>query len=150
MDGVDVFLDTGVMFRALGYFGRARERAATELLDICKATGCRLKAFDHNVSEVVEGLLAVASRLHAGANAFGPIVSYAIEEGLEATDLIEASQRVPDDLKKVGVEIVEPPSVDKETSINETMLEWRVEVDVKQNSQIARVRDVRSLSAIYR
>jgi hypothetical protein len=113
MDGVDVFLDTGVMFRALGYFGRTRERAALELVDICKATGARLKAFDHNVNEVIDGLLAVAGRLYS-PTAYGPIVGYAIEEGLTASDLIEASQRIPDDLGRLGVTIIEPPPIEKE------------------------------------
>ena len=150
MEGVSVYFDTGVLFRALGYFGRVRENAAIEFLDICKATGCTLKVFDHTVDEIVDGLIAVASRLHAGSFAFGPIVSYAIEQGISGADLIEASQRVTDELIGLGITIVAAPPIDREMSVDEINLEWQIETDVKQNNPTARVRDVKSLTAIYR
>jgi hypothetical protein len=150
MEGVSVFLDTGIIFRVLGYFGRIHHKAGLELLDICKATGCALKAFEHSVDEVTEGLLSVASRLHAGSNAYGPIVAFAVEQGYSAADLVEASQRVASELADLAVEVVSAPPIEESTSINEVQLEWQIETDVKQNNPTARARDVKSLAGIYR
>jgi hypothetical protein len=149
MADVKVFLDTGILFRCLGYFGSAFERPAQEMLDIFRATGCKLHTFEHNVDEVVEGLHAVAQRLSTGG-AYGPIVTYALENGLDRLGLIELAAALPGRLADDGIVVTALPPRSNELTIDELLLDWRVETDVKQNNPTARRRDVDSLAAIYR
>lgn len=89
MDDVSVYLDVGVLFRACGFFGARHEAAALELLDMARRTGCKLKTFQHTSDEMSEGIAAVASSIQRNpSGAYGPIVTYALENGLTAADLL--------------------------------------------------------------
>ena len=149
MTGVKVFLDTGVIFRVLGYFGDGFQKPAEEMVEILKATGCDLCTFEHTVDEVAEGLRAVSTRLYSGG-AFGPIMKFVLQNGISRVDLLEAAANVPREIEKYGVKILNVPERTVELNINETALDWQIETDVKQNNPIARRRDVDSLAGIYR
>jgi hypothetical protein len=45
MDKVDVYFDTPLLVRILGYARDELNKGAIKLLDMCKATGCRLRIF---------------------------------------------------------------------------------------------------------
>ena len=150
MDSVSVYLDTGILFRALGHFGPLFEDSAREFLGLCKGAGCRLMAFRHNVEEVQEGLQAIAGRLYAGSGAFGPVVRNSSEMGYSAGDLLEAAANVEEQLDDLDIEVGETPEHEIELTIDELALEYRIETDVKQDNPIARRRDVNSLTSIFR
>ena len=56
--GLTVFLDTGILLRALGYAGTTERLVATESLGLIRAAAARLGAFEGTVHEV-EGVLRV-------------------------------------------------------------------------------------------
>ena len=56
--GLNVFLDTGVLLRALGYAGLVEQQVAVESLSLIRAAGARLLAFERTVNEV-ETILGV-------------------------------------------------------------------------------------------
>ena len=58
LQGLRVFVDTGVLLRALGYGGETEQQAACEALKLIGAVGARLYAFERTVNEV-EGILNV-------------------------------------------------------------------------------------------
>lgn len=61
LHGLTVFVDTGVLLRALGYAGATEQHAATESLRLIHAAGARLRAFERTVNET-EGVLRVYER----------------------------------------------------------------------------------------
>ena len=56
--GLNVFLDTGVLLRAFGYMGLVEQEVAVESLNLIRAAGARLLAFERTVNEV-ETILGV-------------------------------------------------------------------------------------------
>ena len=56
--GLTVFVDTGVLLRALGYAGATEQHAATESLRLIHAAGARLRVFERTANEI-EGILRV-------------------------------------------------------------------------------------------
>lgn len=62
-----VFVDTGVLLRALGYAGPTEQRSAAESLSIIHAAGAKLRVFERTVNEI-EGVLKAYER-HLGSSA---------------------------------------------------------------------------------
>lgn len=151
MSAVDVFLDVGILFRAAGYFGDKHSPAALEFIKMCKDTGCRLKTFRHTADEMAEGIAAVADLLRMRpSSAHGPVVSYAMENGLTAADLLREASESDDRIIDLGISIVDKPPYDQPLNIDELDLDYRIETDVRQDNPIARKRDVDSLASIFR
>jgi hypothetical protein len=154
MKDVAVYLDTGILFRALGWldrFGESTFQSGTrEILEMARRTGCQLRAFDHTVEEMKEALYAISARLYSTSGAFGPMLDHIITHGLSPSDLVERAGDLEHGLKEIRVDMVESPPYRPEITIDEKALEWQIEVDVKQESFRARLRDVESLSAIVR
>lgn len=151
MSAVDVYLDVGILFRAGGYFGDMHSPAALEFIKMCKDTGCRLKTFRHTADEMTEGISAVADLLRIRPSlAHGPIVSYAMENGLAPADLIREASESDERIKELGISIVEKPAYDLPLNIDELDLDYRIETDVRQDNPVARKRDVDSLASVFR
>lgn len=151
MARVDVYLDTSIMLRILGYFGSLNGKAAAEFLEVCQATGCRMCMFEHTFDECVEGILAVAGRLQGrSATAYGPLVGFALENGLDASDLIGAAARLRQEIASNGIDIKFHPPHSEELGLDERMLEKAIETEVKQSSHVARLRDLDSLASTFR
>lgn len=58
LSALTVYLDSGVLLRALGCAGSAELHAATEALALLRAAGARLRAFDGTIREI-ENILRV-------------------------------------------------------------------------------------------
>ena len=69
LKGLTVFIDTGVLLRALGYAGPKEQQAATESLGLIRAAGARLKVFEPTVEEVRSILRIYEERLGSSAGA---------------------------------------------------------------------------------
>jgi len=61
LSALTVYVDSGVLLRALGYAGSAELHATTEALALLRAAGARLRAFDDTVTEI-ESILRVYER----------------------------------------------------------------------------------------
>ena len=58
LDGLTVYIDSGILLRALGYAGPTERQATTEALGLIRAAGARLRAFERTVHEA-ENILRV-------------------------------------------------------------------------------------------
>jgi len=151
MAKVDVYLDTPVVLKLLGFFGLRNVASASEFKEMCISTGCQLCIFEHTVDECVEGILGVARRLRPGSeSAFGPIVAYALEEGLDASDLISRATGIRKEIEDNGIFIKPTPDQAPALTIDERDLDAQLEREVQQTNEFARQRDIASLTAIYR
>jgi pimeloyl-ACP methyl ester carboxylesterase len=155
MENVEVYLDTPILIRVLGY-GRAElNQAASELLAMCAATGCKLRAFVHTVEElqrIIRNSAAIISeRWNFDRRDFGrDIIAYAMEKGLDPPELIELAANIPSSVTGAGIEIIEPAKLTIELSIDERELEEALKEQLVNQTSVARVTDISSLSAIYR
>ena len=148
MEQVSIYLDTGVVFRAFGFLGVEREEAAGELLSMMKETGCRLNVFEHTLNEMQESIYAVAERL--GTKAYGPLVNWSIENSKDSSDLLEIADSLSENLAEIGINVVDRPRIREELTLDENKLDWQIESEVKQDNQTARLRDIDSLTSIFR
>ena len=139
-----VYLDTMILSRAFGFLGPFHQESTVELLKMAHDLGYPLKAFDHTVDELQEIILAASSGFS------GPMLEYALSNGLEASDLIELSQEIPILCQQAGIEIVAKPDFSEQLGLDEIELESQIEHVVKQANPRARQRDVDSLTSIFR
>jgi hypothetical protein len=150
MDGVSVYFDTRFVMRALGFGQDQLTQASRELVHLCKATGCSLGVFDHNVEEIRRVIRTVADRLVRGLPIDGDIASYASDHGFEPEDLIELAATIDEKIASVGFSISEAPPYEEALGIDEVGMERQLRTDLQQASGDAVVTDIRSLSSIYR
>ena len=107
LKGLTVFVDTGVLLRALGYAGPTEAQAATEALNLIHAAGARLKAFDRTVNEV-EGILRVYERKLGSSASSKSLHSTPLTHhflGIRATpsDIRQAILLLKTNLEKLGI-----------------------------------------------
>jgi hypothetical protein len=151
MSRVDVYLDVGIIFRYFGYFGAQHATAARELLLMAKQTGCNLKIFTHTLEEFSEGIIAVAEKIRSHpSRVYGPILTYAIENGSSASDLFEEAANALQRINSIDVAVADKPKPDIPLNLNEVLLDYMIEIGVKQDNDLARKRDVDSLAGIFR
>ncbi|MFN3857498.1 MAG: hypothetical protein ACK4RV_07075 [Caulobacter sp.] len=150
MDGVSVYFDTRFVMRTLGFGQDQLTQAARELIQLCKATGCTVGVFDHNVEEIRRVIRTVADRLVRGVPVDGDIASYASDYGFGPEDLIDLAATIDEKIASVGFSIFEVPPYEDALGVDEVSMERQLRLDLKQASEDAVVTDIRSLSAIYR
>jgi pimeloyl-ACP methyl ester carboxylesterase len=155
MADVEVYLDTPILIRALGY-GRAElNQAASELLGMCAATGCKLRVFIHTVEElqrIIRNSATIISQpWRFDRRDFGrDFVSYAMEKGLDSSQLTELAANIPSSMNGLRIEIVEPARLTIELSLDEREFEGLLKEQLVSQTSDARITDISSLSAIYR
>lgn len=157
MDNVDVYLDTQIVICAFGYSRTELNQAASELLEMCKRTGCKLKVFNHTVDELESIVRNAVSTLesawsHSERRSGYDIVAYARENGLQSKDLISLVVNIPTRLAELQIETVDAPSVLKDItlSVDEGKLIEDLKRELYGQSEKARNTDLDSITAIYR
>jgi hypothetical protein len=149
MSDVTVYLDTRILFWMLGYYGDDLYQASHELLQMCRATGCTVAVFTHNRDELHDGLMALAQAVGSPSRSTWEAVSYALAANLQRSDIIQAARSVDERLEGLGLEIQSPPERVEALGISESDLDYEIEIGVQQVNPMARMRDVRSVSAIF-
>lgn len=150
MDRVSVYFDTRFVLRAIGFVNEDLKKAAEEVLGLCRAAGAEVYIFDHTVEEVRRIIESVAIRLKYSQVAEGDIAYYAYQNGLEAGDLVDLAAQIEDKIEDAGFGVQPPPAVIADLSVDEKVLDERLRRDLKQEYELARITDIRSLTGIYR
>ena len=78
------------------------------------------------------------------------VAAFAVENAMEASDLLEFLAGIPDKLRGQSIEILAAPPYDLELGVDEKFLYSSLERDLKQANVDARTRDLQSLTAIFR
>ncbi|KNC67654.1 hypothetical protein [Pseudoalteromonas ardens] len=150
MKGVEVYFDTKLVLRVLGYVNDEMEKSTNELINLCKSLDAKICIFSHTVSEIKKIINRVASGLVEGRQVDGDLANHAFQRGISAGELLEYVIDLDDKLKQLGFEIKDAPTVELENSINESYLDTMVGSRLNQESDDARIADVNSICAIYR
>lgn len=154
MAGTLVALDVRLLLKLLGWYGPEQETAVSELVSLCRETGCSVHYFDHTLVELQEIYDVSVSRLKAGELTVpGDFVTpEAARLFLGPTDLWDLSDELPKDLKHLGLELIEVPSEVENESLGLDLVKLDVSIkrEMGDQTQAARIKDTASAAAIYR
>ena len=148
-----LYLDTTFLMYATGFAGRHRAEPCLELLELIGQYGADLKCFSGTLNEIHGILDACAARLKTGQlrYAYGPTIEYFVETRKTASDLELMVARLPGQLKRLGVKVVDLPPFDNyDHQVDESELEALLEHRIKYKNPRAKVHDTNCISAIAR
>lgn len=147
-----VFLDTRVILNALGYRGIPFRATGKDLLDLLYELGADIRCFRHTYDETVGILYAVSKALSTKslAELYEAVGRTFYEQGASESDVMLAIATLERDLKRLHVEIEDKPSYEHKYQLDEAELDRMLERNVRYTNQPAKVRDVDSLSSIYK
>lgn len=148
---VQVFNDVGIVTRALGYLGEEQRIAAEEVFKMAREVGYLVCMFEHTLDELREIVSGAAYHLQSGSSVpHRSMVKYALRMGVSATDMLAKSNRLREACQEIGILIIPAPEHEVPLTLDETDLEHRIHVGVKQENPRARQRDIDSLTSIFR
>jgi hypothetical protein len=150
---VEVYLDTPIVLRALGYAEEQYRAPVEELIELLVGEGAKLRVFEHTRHEV-EGVLdgaAATYRTGAQKDHFpGDVVDYFASEALSRSDVEMQIASLPDRLDEHKIEVVDTPDHSEELGLAEKDLEAVLKDGIHYRRHGALVKDLDSLTAIYR
>ena len=150
---VEVYLDGPVLLFVLGYAGPEIQGQYTELLDMLKRQAAVVRCFEHSVTEAREILDAAATKARTGraSESFhGDVVSHLVRSDKSPVEIELLSDRLPNDLLRLGINPVETPARREHRQSDEEDLDARLQRRLHYSNRLARERDIDSLTAIYR
>lgn len=149
---IDVYLDTPVLLRVLGYAEKHYQAPVREMAELVRGQGGSLKVFQHTVSEI-EGVLDSAAAIYRTGRPGefpGDVVDFFLSESFSASDVQAAIATLEDRLNANEIEVVARPAQTKGLAINEAELEKALNREVGYRRREALLRDLDSLTAIHR
>jgi hypothetical protein len=150
---VKIYYDTDILSKILGFTSKSEADHALELHQMIEKAGARTYIFDHTYEELV-GIIEAARHQRKS----GPIVSdrpddiFSYLSGRSSTlsdiELILAT--LDSKISGLGIRIEGAPPYTSELGIQENVLLEYLGHEIYYSNPVARDRDVRSLSAIFR
>lgn len=150
---VEIYLDTPLVLRALGYAEDPYSEPARELLDLLSGQRAKLRIFEHTLHEV-EGVLDGAAFSYRTGDQKdhipGDVVDYFASKNLSRSDVDIEIGELRERLSASGVEVRPTPAHGEQYELSESDLEARLKETIHYSRHSAMVKDLNSLSAIYR
>jgi hypothetical protein len=152
---LDIYLDTPFLLRALGWDEPATVAAAEELMKLLRSIGARLACFDHTAEEVRNVLASCVRNLSQARRGRErpiqmPIVEFCLANGIGPSDVDRRSEKLEQDLRRLGITVMDPPPYEVSTTVDETLLEETLQDCVHYQRDETRLFDLKSLTAINR
>jgi hypothetical protein len=119
-----VFLDTSVLLRALGYAEPEREESSRELLDLLYQTGAELCCFSDTLEEM-RGILDAARNAVAPGqqwSGMGQTIAYFVSQRYTSSQIAVFMNRLKRDLQSRSVRVMERPDLVPHLSIDHSSL----------------------------
>jgi hypothetical protein len=153
LEDVEVFLDTPVVLCGLGYAEEPYRVPAEELIELLAQEGANLRIFEHTLHEVEGVLDGAAATYRTGVQRDhipGDVVDFFTTENLGRSDVEMVIASLPERLKKHDIEVVGPPDHSEDENLSERDLETALKDGVHYGRHGTMVKDLDSLTAIYR
>ena len=149
---VTVYLDTPFLLRAAGFSDQCLQVPCRELLDLLYKQGAKLACFEHTHEEIYEILKGDAARLRGGnlKRAYGETTQHFLDSGFRSSDVELLIERLPQKLRNLHVRLEKPPLHTIPLGVDEKELEETLQKKVGYHRRRALLRDIDSLTAIYR
>lgn len=148
-----IFLDTPLILRTLGYEGHEAQRAALDILDLCKENNALLACFAHTTKEVRGVLLAAAENLvrpSRDTTRMRGVGTHFSRESITSSEVMIFADSIEDDLKDLKIEVIEKPRITPDLSVDEDALQERLENSIHYTRLNGMFHDLDSLTAIHR
>lgn len=150
-DRMSVYLDTTLLLRAVGACGPEQEALAGEVIKLALAQGAHINYFEHTLQEVVGVLSACKTIVKRGGGPYvGEAAEYMMAQGWEVSDVVGLIDAVEERLASLGVTLRESPSHSKNLTLDEIKMEEVLQAEVRYRNRSALLKDLDSLTAIYR
>lgn len=150
--GTEVYFDSTFLIYALGYAGKARQEPCLELIEMLRSNNAILKVFRHNIEEIV-GILEYCkiNLTKGGHDPHGTITNF-LDKGYDEIDIDRLIYGIENELKdKFRIRIEESVDYDDHSYvISHEELHEKLKRNITYRKEIARDRDVESVSAIMR
>lgn len=150
---VDVYLDTPVVLRALGYAEEQYREPVEELVDLLVGEDAKLRIFEHTLHEV-EGVLdgaAATYRTGSQKDHFpGDVVDYFASKSLSRSDVEMEIAALRERLDARTIEVVDTPERTEENELSERDLEKALKDGIHYQRHGTMVKDLDSLTAVFR
>ncbi len=125
--GLQVFLDTGFLLRALGYSGEPQANLARETLALFEATDARTLAFDVTLEEILRILAVYRDRLMTPAGReqlrFTDLTRHFREAKCTSADIAQEMALLPSHLSALGIGVTPVPRRQREYQSDEASLQ---------------------------
>lgn len=146
------YLDTPFIIRALGYGGEPLEEASRELLEGLKSLGARIACWRHTVDETRGVFEACVGFLRSGRSreAVMPMVEFCLQNRIGPSQIEARIERLEDALEGLDIEVENVPAYHAAVSVDEDKFEKILQKRVNYRRAEARVKDVGSVTAIFR
>ena len=154
LDGLAVYLDTGILLRALGFAGLVEQQVAVESLNLIRAAGARLYAFGGTVNEVESILRVYENRLGSQAGVrslyWTPLTSHFLSSKATPADIRQEIALLKNSLAKLGIRIRDyPRHISKYTEDEQALADALKDSSRSRESDDARVlHDVDAIAAV--
>ena len=146
---VTFFLDTPFLVDLLGHQGDENRAAAAELFNLLLRLEGRVALFSHSRDELERVLLAAAEYVERPEGS-GGIVFAARRSGMRRPDLLLRAERLDEELRGLGLKVVETPGPIEERQIDELGLEEIIRDEVlRYRNPNALEDDVKSVRSIF-
>jgi hypothetical protein len=151
LDRLHVYADTTLLLRAVGACGPDLQLFAAEVIALALKLGARVYCFRHTFDEVM-GVLDACERAvrRGGSDAYGEATEYMLSAGWGQSDVIELKNGFERKLESIGVRVRDKPGHEMGLTLDESRLEAVLDGEIHYKNRNALLRDVDSLTAIFR
>ncbi|GAA5036468.1 hypothetical protein [Actinopolymorpha pittospori] len=151
LEKLAVYLDTTILLRAIGACGPELELIAREAIALATGHGATVRYFAHTLVEM-EGVLDACERAvkRQTGQYHGEATEFMISAGWQASDVILLRSTIQEKLAVLGVHVSERPDHIQSLTLDEVQLERELQTHVHYQSRSARLKDLDSLTSIYR
>jgi hypothetical protein len=123
---LQVYLDTNIIFRALGLEGEAEELATQQMLQMLRLAGAHLAVFENTIEEMKRVLVVCEERLATTAGRLSlyptPLTRYLLKNKYGPADVRTVIALLPKQIQGLGASIKPIPPHDERYTLDETKL----------------------------
>jgi hypothetical protein len=145
---VTFYLDTPIVLRLLGLEGKARETAASELVEMVRSLGATVAVFDHS-DEEVRGVIEGCIRRFSSPEARNAIIREARLSGRTPSDLLLVMETRRSTYDRHRIQVYEAPPYEVFHQIDEMALRGAIQEEIRYYHERALDYDINSIRSIY-
>lgn len=157
---VNIYLDTSLLLRVIGFKSREENIAANQLMEILRNNSVQIKCLSHNYNEVYKIIDAYKYRISNPRGSYGQSLEFFDEKGYSVSDIEVVLSGLEGYFQKSGIEIVNAPSFSQDdtgvikeedfgNAIGEGELKQHLKKSISYRSDEPLNNDVDSISAMY-
>jgi hypothetical protein len=151
LTNLEVYLDTPILMRALGFMGEELVAPYLELLELLERQGALVRCFQTNVEEAERILaqVAKATELQDGDRASRDVYKHFARIGATPSDIAVRSRRLSTDLLRLKIQPVELPQARPRHAIDQEALSKVLKRQMPKYRPRTLATDVAALAAVH-